>query len=161
MTYRSIVTFAAVMLLAVSMPTGRVAAEEPASFVVEEAYAAVTAGDIATAVEYLTEDAMFSVVPASSRMPGAALVGREAIGAWWTGTHKDNGRVEFADLVMDGERATFTCLYHGDKLAKLGVSPAEFDGVAILRDGKIRVLVWSYTADYEPKMREAIAKLQQ
>lgn len=133
-------------------------AEAEAPFPVEAAYAAVSAGQIETALAYLTEDALFAVVPASSRMEGPALVGKDAIGAWWAGTHADNGRVEFADLKLDGPRATFTCRYHGDKLAALGVSPAEFDGVAILRDGKVRVLVWTYTADYEPRLREALAK---
>ncbi|WP_242500452.1 nuclear transport factor 2 family protein [Tropicimonas sp. IMCC6043] len=134
---------------------------QSSGFVVEDAYAAVSAGDIAAAVEFLTEDAMFAVVPASSRMTAPALVGREEIGAWWTGTHADGGRVEFADLRMDGDRATFTCLYYGNKLESLGVSPAEFDGVAILRDGRIRVLVWSYSAEYEPRLKAALAKLSQ
>ncbi|WP_068109504.1 nuclear transport factor 2 family protein [Tropicimonas marinistellae] len=137
------------------------AAGAEGTFVVETAYAAVSAGDVETAITYLTDDAMFSVVPKSSRMSAPALVGKSEIGGWWTGTYKDNGRVEFANLVEDGDRATFTCLYYGDKLEKLGVSPAEFDGVAILRDGKIRVLVWSYTAAYEPKLKAALAKLAQ
>lgn len=128
------------------------------TFVVEKAYAAVSEGDIDAALSYLTDDAMFAVVPASKRMNATALVGKDDIGAWWAGTHKDNGRVAFADLEVDGARATFTCLYYGDMLARLGISPAEFDGVAILRDGKIRVLVWSYSADYEPRLREALAK---
>ncbi len=148
--------FATALVFAFAVPATTAVAGE-AAFPVEAAYAAVSAGDLDTAVELLTEDAVFAVVPASSRMDGPALVGKEAIRAWWAGTHKDNGRVEFANLKVDGARASFTCLYHGSKLEKLGVSPAEFDGVAILRDGKIRVLVWSYSADYEPRLLEALA----
>lgn len=162
MLRNSTYTLLAALAIAAAMPGLRAGAETPIDgFVIEKAYTAVSAGDIETAVAFLTDDAMFAVVPASSRMKAPALVGKEEIGAWWSGTHKDGGRVEFFDLVEDGDRLSFTCFYHGKKLAKLGVSPAEFDGVAILRDGKIRALVWSYSAEYEPKLRAALAKLQQ
>jgi hypothetical protein len=59
---------------------------------------------------------------------------------------------------MDGDRAIFRALYFGKRLEKIEMSPAEFEGVAVLRDGKVRVLVLAYTADYEPKLRAAMAK---
>ncbi|MDV7141652.1 nuclear transport factor 2 family protein [Tropicimonas sp. TH_r6] len=161
MSHKKLTYLVAALALALTLTVPNAcAADSTDTFVVEAAYEAVSAGDIEAAVAFLTEDAMFTVVPASSRMPAPALVGKEQIGAWWSGTYKDNGRVEFANLTLDGDRASFTCLYHGSKLEKLGVSPAEFDGVAILRDGKIRALVWSYTAEYEPKLHAALAKLK-
>ncbi len=161
MPHKKLHFIVAALALAVALAVPKAcAADSMEGFVVEAAYAAVSAGDIEAATAMLTEDAMFTVVPASSRMKAPALVGKEQIGAWWSGTHKDGGRVEFADLVQSGDRASFTCLYYGNKLEKLGVSPAEFDGVAILRDGKIRALVWSYTAEYEPKLQAALAKLK-
>ncbi len=160
MTFGKYTCAAMALVLTVILPAGSVGASDAEDmFAVDAAYAAVTEGDLETAVSYLTEDAVFAVVPASSRMKAPALVGREEIRNWWAGTHKDNGRVEINDLAMDGVRATFTCLYYGDKLEKLGVSPAEFDGAAVLRDGKIRVLVWSYTVEYEPRLKAALAKI--
>ncbi|SFC51405.1 nuclear transport factor 2 family protein [Tropicimonas isoalkanivorans] len=153
---RDIPICAAVVALALAAPA--YSAEEGETFVVEAAYAAVSAGDVDAAVDMLTEDAVFAVVPAPGRMGAPALAGKEAIRGWWAGTYKDNGRVEVSDLKLDGGRATFTCLYYGDHFETLGISPAEFDGTAILRDGKIRVLVWSYTEAYEPKLKAAFAK---
>ena len=73
--------------------------------------------------------------------------------------HKDNGRFEVGEVMMDGDRASFDGRYYGDRLEKIGMSPAEFDGVVVLRDGKVRLLALSYSAEYAPKLRAAMAKM--
>jgi len=125
---------------------------------VQMIYDKVTAGDIDGAVGHLTENAVYMVVTAPRPWDSPALVGRDAIRRWWQGVYKDNGRVEVSEVEMDGDRAIFRALYYGDRLAKIEMSPAEFEGLAVMRDGKVRVLVMSYSADYEPKLRAAMAK---
>lgn len=125
---------------------------------VQQIYDQVTAGDIETAVGQLTENAVYMIVPAPQPWGAPGLVGRDAIAKWWTGMHKDNGRIEVSEVEMDGDRAIFRALYYGDRLAKIDMSPAEFEGLAVLSGDKVKVLVMSYSDDYLPKLRAAMAK---
>ncbi len=142
--------------LALTLSSAMAFAGDASKFPIQTLYDTVTAGDTDAATEYLTEDALYVLVPAPGPWEAPALVGREAISAGWKGMQKDNGRFEVVDLKTDGDRATFTGLYYGDRLEKIEMSPAEFDGLAISRDGKILVLLLSYTADYGPKLRAAM-----
>ncbi len=149
-------TFACV--LAISAATPLIAGDVSAEFPVQPMFDKVAAGDIDGATEYLTDNAVYVVVTAPGPWLTPALVGPGAIGQWWEKLHEDNGRMEVSEPVIDGDRATFVGHYYGDRLEKWGVSPAEFDGLAVLRDGKVRLLALSYSADYEPKMLAALAK---
>lgn len=131
-------------------------ADEASKFPIQTLYDTVTAGDTTAATDYMTENALYVLVPAPVPWEGPALVGRDAISAWWKGMQKGNGRFEVVGLKSDGDRATFTALYYGDRLEKIEMSPAEFDGLAISRDGKIQVLLLSYSANYLPKLRAAM-----
>lgn len=155
---REILSTTLACALARSAVTPSFAGELSADFPVQLIYDKVTEGDIEGAKEYLTDNAVYLIVTAPGPWEAPALVGPEAIGKWWTGIHKENGRFEVSDLMTDGDRSTFTGLYYGDRLEKIGMSPAEFDGLAVLRDGKVRVLALSYSAEYEPKLRAAAAQ---
>lgn len=142
-------------VLAISVAVPSFGGEMSAGFPVQIVYDKVAEGDIDGAKEYLTNNAVFVIVTAPGPWNVPALVGPGAIGDWWAGIHKDNGRLEVSNLMMDGDRATFMAIYYGDRLEEMGVSPAEFDGLAVLRDGKIRLLALSYSAEYEPKLQAA------
>ena len=146
---------AASVALAAALP---VSAGDDGNLPVQALYDQVTAGEIDAAVGQLTENAVYMIVPAPKPWGAPGLVGREAIAKWWTGMHKDNGRIEVSDVKMDGDRAIFQAHYYGDRLAKIDMSPAEFEGLAVMSDGKIRVLVMAYSDDYLPKLRAAMAK---
>lgn len=149
------IALAGSIALATALP---VSAGDDGKLPIQALYDQVTAGDIEAAVDRLTEDAVYMIVPAPKPWGAPGLVGRDAIAKWWMGMHKDNGRIEVSDVEMEGDRAIFRALYYGDRLAKIEMSPAEFEGLTVLRDGKVRILVMSYSADYEPKLRAAMAK---
>lgn len=151
--------FEVALICAVMLSPGYLAAGEASEdFPVQPMFDKVSAGDIDGATEYLTSNAVYVIVTAPGPWSTPALVGPEAIGQWWEGMHKDNGRFEVSELQIDGDRATFVGHYFGDRLENWEVSPAEFDGLAVLRDGKVRVLALSYSADYEPKLKAARLK---
>lgn len=155
---RKMLRIIVVCALAILVAPPSIADDTSTDFPVQLIYDKVSEGDIEGATDLLTNDAVFLVVTAPGLWSTPALVGPEAIGKWWTGIHKDNGRFEVSDLVVGGDRSIFTGLYHGDRLDNWGVSPAEFDGLAVLRDGKVRLLALSYSADYEPKLDAARKK---
>lgn len=148
---------AALALITAAAVAGPARADDATAVPIQAMYDKVTAGDIAGAVAHLTEDAVYVIVPAPEPWGAPGVSGREAIAGWWDGMHKDNGRFEVQDLTVNGDRAIFRGLYFGDRLERIGMSPAEFEGTAVMRDGKVRLLAVVYSADYEPRLRAAMA----
>ena len=132
--------FACIMVLAGS-PIA--AADAVADFPVEAASAAMATGDIPAAVGYLMDDAVFTALPTPGRWEKTSLVGKDEIGGWWEFLAADNSTLSVKDLKLDGDRATFVGVFHGDHFRSKGIGPVELDGVAILRGGKIQALVFA------------------
>lgn len=133
------------------------AQEETSPFVVEAVYAAVSAGDIDAALELLADDAVLTILPAPMGQEDAAFVGKEEIRAWYEALHAGNSRAEFDNVRMDGDRATWTARFWNDLFESLGIAPAEFEGVAILHDGKVQSMIWSQSAEFKAKMDARMA----
>ena len=134
-------------------------AEEIDEFVVQKVYDAAMSGDTVTALDMVTEDVFFTVLPAVDHpiWEGAPyLSGRDAVGAWWEFLASDNSRLQIVELAVEGDRATFLFEFYGGFFNKLGIEPAMSDGVAILRDGKIYGMMLSFTPETIAAMAEAL-----
>ena len=144
-------------LCALALPYAA-AADEIEDFVVQKAYDAAMSGDTEAALDMVTEDIFFTVLPAVGHpiWEGAPyLSGKEQVGAWWEFLAKDNSRVQIVELEVEGDRAAFHFEFYGGHFSKLGIEPAMSDGVAILRDGKIFGMMLSFTPETLAAMAEA------
>ncbi len=155
---RNILSTTFACALAISATTPLIAGDMSTEFPVQPMFDKVAAGDINGATEYLTENAVYLIVTAPGPWLAPALVGPGKIGQWWNRLHEGNARFKVSELVTDGDRSTFVAHVYSDRLENWGVSPAEFDGLAVLRDGKVRLLALSYSADYEPRLQAARKK---
>ena len=124
--------------------------ESEPQFAVEAAYAAVTAGDMDAALELLTDDAVLMIV--SPQLAAATHVGKEEIRAWFEVLHADGFSAEFSDVVVDGGRVTFRADTYGGLFESMELAPGEFEGVAIVQNGKVRSMTWALTEEFEARM---------
>jgi ketosteroid isomerase-like protein len=131
-------------------------AEDGAAFAVEAVYDAVTAGDIDGALDYLADDAVLVILPAPVGQDDAAFVGKDEIRSWFEGLHADNGRAEYSDIRIDGDRCTWTAKWWSDMFESMGVAPAEFEGVAVIQDDTVKSMTWSWTKEFEDRFNRAM-----
>ena len=154
---------AAVAIAAASVQFG-FAEGAPSDFPVQAAFDAVAAGDVPTAVSYLSEDVVFTTLPIPVTAPvelwkeHRVLIRREEVSEWWEFGVMDNFRVKIRDLQLDGNRATFTADFWSKFFDEVGVTPLESDGLAIIRDGKVHLLVLSSTPEALAKVGAAMSK---
>lgn len=141
-----------------------IAADAPSDYPVQAAFDAVAVGDVPTAVSYLSEDVVFTTLPVPVTAPvklwkeHRILIGREEVSEWWEFGVMDNFRVKIRDLQLDGNRATFTADFWSKFFDELGVTPLESDGLAIIREGKVQLLVLSSTPEALAKVGAAKSK---
>lgn len=142
---------------AVAIPHDAVAGDID-EFVVQKAYDAAMSGDTDAALDMVTEDIFFTVLPAVGHpiWEGAPyLSGKDKVGAWWEFLANDNSRLQIVELTVDGDRASFLFEFYGGFFNKLEIEPAMSDGVAILRDGKIYGMMLSFTPETLAAIAEA------
>ena len=156
-----LLVFASVLLVS----TGPLAAQEdatplPATMepgdVVAAVYAALDAGDVDAALEFLDDDAVLAIVPPPDGIDGS-YVGKEEIGAWYDQLVAGRSRSEISDVMTVGNRVTMHLVFSDDFIAGLGIGPAEFDGTAVVQDGKVKTLSWVFTPEFSAKMDAAMA----
>jgi len=128
-------------------------------FVVETVYDAVEAGDIDAALELLADDAVLTVLPAPDGQEDAAFVGKDEIRTWYEGLHADNPHTEFHDVTVTGNRATWKAEWWGDFFRSIDLAPAQFEGVAVIQDGKVSSMIWANTPEYVERMNQRMAIL--
>ena len=140
-------------LLASSAP---VAAQEtnPAA-VIKAVYDAVAAKDIDSAMALVADDMVLTIIPPPAAKPGGTFVGKEEIRNWYEGLAKGNGRAEFSNVTVSGNAATWKALWWGAYFEKLGVAPAEFEGVSIARGGLLKAATWILTEEFLARLEAA------
>lgn len=123
--------------------------------VVEAIYAEIEDQDVDAAVALLAEDAVLTLVPPPAGLDGT-FIGKAEIGEWYEGLAADNGRFEFSDISVNGNTATMKLLFYSGFFDSLGISPAEFDGVAVVQDGLLKSLSFVFTPEFGAKMGAAM-----
>lgn len=161
MRTRVIVVLFVVLVSALLLGAGPLAAQENAApmgpgEVVVAVYAALEAGDVDAAVELLADHAVLTILPPPEGTDGA-FVGKEEIRAWYAGLAAGNGRSEISDVLTDGNRAIMRSTFSDAFFDDLGIGPAEFDGAAVVQDGKVESLSWVFTPEFRAKMDAAMA----
>ena len=146
-------------LLTSAVPTAAQDAEvqdaDPES-VIRAFHAAITAGDLDTALNYYAEGIVLVVLPPA---PGhdAVIVGKEANRADWEQTLASNLSYEITELEVVGDKVAWTATVHDDVLRELGVSPATFDIVSIVQDGLIIAETWAMTKESLDRVMAAVS----
>ena len=127
--------------------------QDPAS-VIQAAYTAVAENDIDTAMTYVADDMVLTIIPPP---PGAdgVFIGKEAIRAWWTGLAEDNGRTEFSNVTVSGNSAIWQASWRSDTFDSIGIGPAEFEGVNIAQNGLLKSATWIFTEDFLMRFERA------
>jgi len=133
--------------------------EADPQFLVEAVYDAVEAGDIEAALELLADDAVLTVLPAPDGQEDAAFVGKDEIRAWYEGLHADNPHAEFYDVTVTGNRATWRAEWWGDFFRSIDLAPAQFEGVAVIQDGKVSSMIWANTQEYLERMNQRMTTI--
>jgi ketosteroid isomerase-like protein len=123
--------------------------------VVAAVYAAVGEGDIESAVSMLADDAVLVLVPPPEGQD-STFVGKEKIGAWLEELASMNVRFEFSDISVVGNTASMKLAFYGDFFENMGISPAEFDGAAVVQEGLWKSVSWVFTPEFRAKMETAI-----
>jgi ketosteroid isomerase-like protein len=162
MRTRILVTVILLFVVGLVLWTGPLAAQDAAApmapgEVVAAVYAALEAGDVPAALEFLAGDAVLTLVPAPEGMDGT-FVGKEEIGAWYEGLAAGHGRFEISDVMTAGNRTSMHLAFSDDFFDSLSLSPAEFDGAAVVQDGKVKSLSWVFTPEFAAKMDAAMGK---
>ncbi|MFN2201265.1 MAG: nuclear transport factor 2 family protein [Caldilineaceae bacterium] len=146
------------LLLGLSGST--VLAQEPkmdAAEVVDAIYSAVEAQDLATAAEYLADDVVLVLVPPPGGMDGT-FVGKEEVLGWYESLIANNLAIELSNMQVDGNRVTLTNLTWIDDLP---VAPVEFDGSAVVQQGKLKAVNWVMTPQTITALDAAFAQMAQ
>lgn len=125
--------------------------------VVAAIYAAIGEKDVDAAVELLAEDAVLTLIPPPGPMDGT-FIGKEEIGDWFAGLADDNGQSEFSNVSEMGNTASMNLSFTSGHFNNLGVSPAEFDGVAVVQDGLLKSVTWVMTPEFLAKLEPAEAR---
>ena len=125
-----------------------------AAEVVEAAYEAVEAQDLATAGSYLADDVVLVILPPPMDTDGT-FVGKEAVQGWFENLVGFDFAVELSDFDVSGDRFTVTNLTWVNDLP---IAPIELDGAGIVRDGKIEAISWVMTPESMAELDAAFAK---
>lgn len=133
--------------------------EAEPQFLVEAVYDSVEVGDIDSAIGLLADDAVLTVLPAPDGQDDAAFVGKDEIGAWYEGLYADNPHAEFHDVTVTDNRATWKAEWWGDFFRSIDLAPAQFEGVAIIQNGKISSMIWANTPEYVERMNHRMTTL--
>ena len=115
--------------------------------IIQAAYAAVAENDIDTAMSYVAEDMVLTLIPPPRGMDGV-FIGKDAVRDWWTGLAAANGRAEFSDVIVSGNRATWRAKWWADNFEAMGIAPAEFEGVSVTQNGLLKSATWVFTAEF-------------
>jgi hypothetical protein len=59
---------------------------------------------------------------------------------------------------VSGNAATWKAHWWGTYFVNLGVAPAEFEGISITQDGKLKAATWVLTKAFQAKLEAAIAR---
>lgn len=133
--------------------------EAEPQFLVEAVYDAVEAGDIDAAIELLADDAVLTVLPAPEGQADAAFVGKDEIRVWYEGLYADNPYVEFHDVSASGNCVSWKAEWWGDFFRSIDLAPAQFEGAAVIQDGKVSSMIWANTPEYVERMNQRMATL--
>jgi ketosteroid isomerase-like protein len=125
-------------------------AADPLS-VVEAWVTALNAHDIDSALSYLADDAVVTIVPPAPGTSGV-FTGPEEIRGWYQGQAVGNATTTLSGCQVEGETVTCTDTYVDDGLQAMGVDFIDGAYVAVVREGKIQ----SYIFTMSP---ESLAKL--
>jgi ketosteroid isomerase-like protein len=122
--------------------------------VIEDVYEAVMQNDLDTAGSYLAEDAVLVILPAPPDTNGT-FVGKEAVLGWYQNLVENNITIEFRDAQVAGERVTITNNTIVDDLP----IPVDFDGTAIVQDGKVTTMSWVMTPESQAALDATLEKI--
>jgi hypothetical protein len=152
----AILFFVMLSLLATSSPA--TAQDEPSmdpAAVLKAVYAAVEVGDLEAVADLLADDVVLALIPPPEGMDGV-FVGKEAVLGWYEELFASNGRYEITDTTVMGNRATSKLKFWDDWFVAMGVAPAEFDGVNIAQNGKLKSITWVFTEEFITRFEAAI-----
>lgn len=122
--------------------------------VIQAAYAAVAENDIDTAMSYVADDMVLTLIPPPPGMDGV-FIGKEAIREWWTGLAADNGRAEFSHVTVSGNTASWRANWWSNTFDSMVASPAEFEGVSVAQDGLLKSATWVFTEEFQARLDRA------
>jgi ketosteroid isomerase-like protein len=146
-----------VVILGLLVSFAPVAAQEtdPAA-VIKAVYDAVAAKDIDSAMALVADDMVLTILPPPRAKPSGTFVGKEEIRNWFEGLAEGNGRAEFSDVTVSGTAATWKARWWGTDFVRLGIAPAEFEGVNIARGGLLRAATWILTEEFQARFQTAM-----
>lgn len=123
--------------------------------VVAAIYAAVGKGDVELAASMLADDAVLVLIPPPEGQD-STFIGKEKISAWFEELASMNGRFEFSDISVAGNTVSMKLAFYADFFENLGISPAEFDGAAVVQEGLWKSVSWVFTPEFRAKMEAAV-----
>ena len=131
-----------------------IAAQEtdPAT-VIQAVYEAVAAKDIDRAMALVADDMVLTLIPPPSGFDGT-FIGKEEISSWYEGLAQDNGRAEFSDITVSGNRATWQARWWSNHFDQIGIGPAEFEGTNIVQGGLLKSATWVMSEPFLAKLAE-------
>jgi len=162
---RKFATLTTVFLIVLAMMAASVpiAAQEPPpadpASVIRAVYAAVEAKDIDAAAELLADDVVLTLIPPPPGLDGV-FIGKEAVRGWYEVLAEGNGRSEIVDVTVSGNRATSRLKFWGDSFVAMGIAPAEFDGVNIAQNGKLKSATWIFTEEFMARFEAAMQQME-
>jgi ketosteroid isomerase-like protein len=140
-----------VLALALALPVAVHAQDMDPLSIVNAWLDALNASDVDTALSYLADEAVVTMVPPATPDDDGIFTGKDEIRGWYEGLVAAEGVATLSDCQVEGESVTCIDTYTDGGLQAMGIDAIEGPLVLIVREGKVQ----SYTFTMSP---ESMAK---
>ena len=154
--WRITALFLLLSLLPLALPAAATAQDNPESLL-RALIAAVEAGDVEAELALYAEDVTQTFVFGTE---SETLVGKEAARQSLEEPSEDepaDQRIELLDVQVSGDRATGRGTLYASDFAQLGLEPAPFTVIVVVRDGLIAELTVTFDPEWAARAEAAFA----
>jgi hypothetical protein len=144
MKVRMIGSMVWVLVVLVALPLATLAQEPDPVQMILDLNAAIEAGDIDGALEYVSDDIVMTLIPTPQDGKGV-YTGKEEIGGRWEQVYALNPTHEIWGCETSGSATTCAASYDGDDSRPLGIGPLEFVLDFVVEDDLITSITWTLT----------------
>jgi hypothetical protein len=135
-----------VFVVLLALPRMLCAQESDPMSIIDAWVADLNAGDIDSALSYLADDAVVTIVPPAPGTSGV-YTGKEEIRGWYEGIVGEHGVTTLSDCQVDGETVTCVNTYTGDSFTSMGLDLVVAEWVAVVHYGQLQL--YTYTMSDE------------
>jgi ketosteroid isomerase-like protein len=108
---------------------------------------ALNAGDIDTALSYLSDDAVVTMVPPGTPGDDGIFTGKEEVRGWYEGLVAAKGVATLSDCQVEGESVTCIDTYTDGGLQAMGIDSIEGELALTVSEGRIQEYTFTMSAE--------------